>query len=136
MELAAHLFHIARNGSGEEFKALFQSLDSDYADVILNTRNKSKYSLLHVAIFSRNKDVFDFLVENGANVNTPCHGTPPMHLLLHIRCLPHGVEFADHCWPKLISSESFDFASKVTFLMIKLTFKIGYFEIIIIILVI
>jgi ankyrin repeat protein len=64
----------------------------------LNIKNEVRYTPLHCAIFSRNYDAVAVLVQNGADVNTKCFGTPCIHLALTIAMLPDGYEFGLNCF--------------------------------------
>ena len=64
----------------------------------LNVKNEIRYTPLHCAIFSRNFDAVYTLVQNGADVNTKCFGTPCIHLALTIAMLPDGYSFGLNCF--------------------------------------
>lgn len=72
--------------------------------MLMNKRNESKYSALHLAIFCRNIEAVKMLVDAGADPNLKCHGTPPIHLCLSMSVLPCGSIFGDEAFFYLSNS--------------------------------
>lgn len=60
----------------------------------------------------RNLETFTALIEFGSDINSKCHGTPPLHLSIVMTTLPGGYEFGITCALKLIA-EGCDLNAKV-----------------------
>jgi acetoin utilization deacetylase AcuC-like enzyme len=61
----------------------------------LNERNDMRYTPLHCAIFAQNFDTFDLLITEGADINSKCHGSPPIHLVVAAFGLPSNEKSAN-----------------------------------------
>jgi ankyrin repeat protein len=131
------LHEIARNGTPDEIQSYFERLNAnssdseqfqEYVRAFINTKNDNKYSPLHCSIFSRsffassatsltflrNTEIFSYLIDKGCDVNSKCHGSSPLHLLIATAILPNGgEEFGLSCASALISAGC-DLLSKVS----------------------
>ncbi len=62
--------------------------------------------MLSTAVFSRDIVYLKQLIDEGSDVNSKCHGTPLIHLIVTTAALPNGLVFADEAIKFLIEIES------------------------------
>lgn len=70
------------------------------------------FIIISISVFFRNIGAFKALVEFGADVNTKCHGTPPLHLIIRTMAQPAGYEFGLECLNLLLKSEEINLLAK------------------------
>lgn len=95
--------------------------------ILFSSLFSSFSSLFCFVLSNRNLEVFSTLIEFGSDVNSKCHGTPPLHLSIVTATLPSGYEFGLTCALKLIA-EGCDLTAKVLLLLLKLILILSSFN--------
>ena len=94
--------------SAKELEAYLAQLplDVDSLHILLNRRNKDKYTPLHCALFARNLDAMKILIKHRADIDLKCHGTPCLHLALTIATLPGARNFGIEAFNLLVKHDA------------------------------
>lgn len=118
------IFEVVKQFDEETLNVFFSAIkESEENRYVVNSKNSDKYTPLHVAIFARLKKIFCFssfssclnilffirnwkavelLIENDADINAKCYGTPPAILALQAATVADGKEFGLNVFQRII----------------------------------
>eukprot|EP01038_Epipyxis_sp_PR26KG_P006205 gene6205-8545_t len=93
-----------RNYVQSLYRGIDEAADTHRVAVAVNKKDFSKYTPLHSAIFAKNLEAVEYLVEIGADASIKCHGTPSLHLALTSSLLPDCELFGESCFSLLLNT--------------------------------